>query len=105
MLVLLVGAATFVLWYVADRRAEMRTAPAPVATKSVGPVVTEPPPVQLGGLNEGKTIDFSSGKGVVSDTPEDRAAMEAALREIEEATRDIKFTAEPQPAPGEPKKP
>lgn len=104
LLVLFVGVVAFVLWYVADRRAEMRAAPA-TAPKSIGPVAAEPAPVQLGGPNEGKTIDFSSGQPVVTDSPEDRAALEAALKDIAEATRDVTFPAEPKAAPGEPRKP
>lgn len=115
LLALLLGAVAFVLWYVADRRAAMRAAPAAAEPKAVGPVAAEPPFVPLGGPNEGKTIDFSSGKPVVTDSPEDRAALEKALREIAEATRDVKFgpgatatppASTPAPAPAaEPKKP
>jgi uncharacterized membrane protein len=116
LLALLLGAVAFVLWYVADRRAARRAAPAATSPKVVGPLKAEPPFVPLGGANEGKTIDFSSGKPVVTDSPEDRAALEKALREIAEATRDVTFgpgakaapaTAAPAaPAPAaDPKKP
>lgn len=108
LLALLLGAVAFVLWYVADRRAARRAAPAAAERKAVGPLAAEPPFVPLGGPNEGKTIDFSSGRPVVTDSPEDRAALEKALREIAEATRDVKFGpgATPTPAPAaEPKKP
>ena len=104
LLVLLAGAVAFVLWYVIDRRAAMRAQPPPIATKAIGPVAADQPSVPLGGPNEGKTIDFSSGKPVVKDTPEDRAALEAGLREIEEATRNVTFSAEPK-AKTEPNKP
>lgn len=110
LLALLLGAVVFVLWYVADRRAEMRAAPVATTPKAVGPVAVEPAPVLLGGPNEGKTIDFSSGQPVVKDTPEDRAAIEAALKDIAEATRNVTFgpeTATPAKATPatEPKKP
>jgi hypothetical protein len=109
LLTLLLGAVVFVLWYVADRRAKMRAAPAAPATTKLPDPSAEPQPfVQLGGPNEGKTIDFSSGKPVISDSPEDRAAIEKALREIADATRDVTFTADPKtatPDPKEPKKP
>jgi len=100
LLALLVGAMVFVLWYVIDRRAKNRALP-PVASRTLAP---EPPaapaapqpdpgPVPLGGPNERKTIDFSSGQPVVKDTPEDRAALEAGLKDIAEATKDVTFEA------------
>ena len=103
LLVLLVGVMAFVLWYVRERRAALRAKPA--AEKSVGPVAATPPalapePVDLA-KHEAKTIDFSTGKPVVKDTPEDRAALEAGLKDIEEATRNVTFKAEKP----EPKKP
>jgi hypothetical protein len=42
-------------------------------------------------IEDGKTIDFSGGRAEVRDTPEDRAAMEHALREMEAAAKDITF--------------
>lgn len=112
LLALLLGAVAFVLWYVADRRAAMRAAPAATAPKAIGPVAAELPFVPLGGPNEGKTIDFSSGQPVVKDSPEDRAAMEKALKEIAEATQNVTFgpaATAPSPTPTtpatEPKKP
>lgn len=42
-------------------------------------------------IEDGKTIDFSGGRAEVRDTPEDRAALERAKREMEEAARDVKF--------------
>lgn len=105
LLVLLVSVMAFVLWYVRERRAELHARPA--AEKVVGPVVSTPAPaipapepVDLA-KHDAKTIDFSSGKPVVKDTPEDRAALQAGLKEIEEATRDVTFKAEKK----DPKKP
>lgn len=104
LLVLLVGVMAFVLWYVRQRRAELRARPA--AEKAVGPLVSAPAtapapePLDLT-KHEAKTIDFSGGKPVVKDTPEDRAALQAGLKDIEEATRDVTFKAEKK----EPKKP
>jgi len=43
LLALLIGAAAFVLWYVADRKAKMRAAPA-AAPKNVGPLAPADPP-------------------------------------------------------------
>lgn len=102
LLVLLVSVMAFVLWYVRERRAELRAQPAP--EKFVGPLVTAaPPPAAPIDLekHDAKTIDFSSGKPVVKDTPADRAALEQGLKDIEEATRNVTFEAQKTP----PKKP
>ena len=97
---LLIAAMIFVLWYVIDRRAKNRAAP-PVAARTLAP---EPPPAQpvaLGGENERKTIDFSTGQPVVKDSPEDKAVIDAALKEMAEATKEVTFEARPakQPEP------
>ncbi len=54
-----------------------------------------PPEVSI---EDGKTIDFSKGKAEVRNTAEDQAAMDAAVKEMEEATKDISFG----PAPKQP---
>lgn len=56
-------------------------------------------PVPLGGANERKTIDFSGGKAVVKDSPEDRAAIDAAVKDIREATAAVTFEARPKAPP------
>lgn len=117
LLGLLVTAAAFVLGYVIQRKAAMRAAPAPAA-RTVGPAAPgpvrpapatpagQPPLTELGGPNEGKTIDFSRGQPVVKDDPADRAALEAGLVEIKAATADVVFEApKPAPAPATPPKP
>ncbi|MCW5550433.1 MAG: hypothetical protein KIT44_15830 [Opitutaceae bacterium] len=62
------------------------------------PRETAEPPVAI---QDGKTIDFSSGRAEVRDTPEDRAAMEQALKEMEAAAKDVTFgpTRSPTPPP------
>ncbi|MDD2762986.1 MAG: hypothetical protein PHE83_03305 [Opitutaceae bacterium] len=58
--------------------------------------------------HDGQTIDFSSGRPVVKDTPGDRAATEKAVQEMEEAVKDITFNPSPPKAaeqkPAEPPK-
>ena len=96
LFVLLVGAIVFVSWYVIDRRAKNRAAP-PVTKRTLAP---EPPmagPVDLT-QHERKTIDFSSGQPVVKDSPEDRAAIDAALKDMAEAAKGVTFEAKPKPA-------
>lgn len=102
MLALLLGAVAFVLWYVAQRRAEMRADPSANLPRERGPVApTQQPYVDLK-TADAKTVDFSSGQPVVKDSPEDRAALQAGIKDIEEATKDIVFEAQKKP---EPKKP
>ncbi len=50
-------------------------------------------------IEDGKTIDFSQGKAEVRNTAEDQAAMEAALKEMEEASKDVTFGASPTKQP------
>lgn len=91
LLVLLVGAAAFVLWYVADRRSRQQAAPAP-QPQAVGPVATAATaePVDLTKV-DGKTIDFSSGQPVVKDSAEDAAAIAAAKKEMDAALAETSF--------------
>lgn len=56
-----------------------------------------PPPVVA--IEDGKTIDFSSGRAEVRDEAADRAAIEKAQREMDEATANVTF------APTKPKEP
>ncbi|HEY1794099.1 MAG TPA: hypothetical protein VGG34_14380 [Opitutaceae bacterium] len=46
---------------------------------------------------DGKTIDFSTGRPVVREDPADKAAVDAAVRDIDQAVKGVTFT--PQPAP------
>ena len=84
MLILLVlvaiGAAGGLSLWKARRDARQREAAAlPMAP---APVVA---------IQDGKTIDFSSGRAVVRDTAEDRAAIGAAIKEIDEAVKNVTF--------------
>ena len=101
LLALLVGAAAFVLWFVVQRRAALKSAPAAAGPRELGPVAPRPF-ADLGGKNEAKTIDFSSGQPVVKDSPEDRAALAQGLKEIEAAVKDVTFKAEPKKDPKRP---
>ena len=49
-------------------------------------------------IQDGKTIDFSGGSPVVKDGAADRAALAAALRDIDAATKTVTFPATAQPA-------
>jgi hypothetical protein len=68
-----------------------------------------PPPVDLL-EHDGKTIDFSSGKPEIKDTPEDRAAIAEAQKEMDAAARSMTFGPTPKkfelpPTPPAPPKP
>lgn len=51
-------------------------------------------------IQDGATIDFSIGAPVVRSQGADQAALEKALKEMAEATKDARFEAPPAPAPG-----
>lgn len=48
-------------------------------------------------IQDGKTIDFSDGTPTVRDSAADRAAMEAAVKEMDAASKDVSFPADPAP--------
>jgi hypothetical protein len=75
-----VALAAAAIWIYAARRQEARRDH------------VEPVPIQ-----EGKTIDFSGGSPVVKDDAANKARMEAALKEIDEASRTVTFSGEPTP--------
>lgn len=64
--------------------------PPPIAPATVPPPTPAQPRPEVA-IQEGKTIDFSSGKPEIRDTPEDRAALEKAKAEMDEATKDVVF--------------
>lgn len=55
------------------------------------PTATPPPPVAI---EDGKTIDFSSGRPVIQD---DTATLEQARRDMEAATANITFAPTMRP--------
>ncbi len=94
---LLVGLAAFVWWFVTNRGAKHQAVPLPAPKVTVTPA---PEPVDLT-QHERKTVDFSSGQPVVKDSAEDKAAIDAALKDMAEATKGVTFEA-PPPKPAEP---
>ncbi|HYP16687.1 MAG TPA: hypothetical protein VEQ65_05705 [Opitutus sp.] len=59
---------------------------------------SRPPPVTI---QDRKTIDFSSGKPVVKDNPAERALIDAAMKDIQDAAKNIHFAplVPPKPEP------
>ncbi len=97
LLALLLGMMGFVAWYVIARRAKMRATP---------PVAVQPPPpaapVDLT-QHDNQTIDLSSGRPVVKDSAEDRAALEQAKKDMAEAVKGVTFgppAGKAEPPPG-----
>ncbi len=44
-------------------------------------------------IEDGKTIDFSSGRPVIKDDPANKATLDAALKEMDEASKGVTFPA------------
>jgi hypothetical protein len=67
----------------------MTTATNSAMTASLAPASasTEPKPVVA--IQDSKTINFSSGQPMILDTDKDNAALAKALKEMEEATKDL----------------
>ena len=72
---------------------EWRTRPA-----KPGPPIT---------IQDGRTIDFSSGRAVVKDSAAEQAIIAAAVKEIDAAAHDVTFTpaAPPKAAASAPSTP
>ena len=81
---------------------------APVAKPASTPASVTPPlpgpagPVVRAGRNgdpvtiqDGKTIDMSSGRPVVRDDARSRAAIDKSVKEMEEAAKDVTFGPRP----------
>lgn len=47
-------------------------------------------------IQDGKAIDFSSGKPVVKDTAKEKASIDKAVKEMDEASQGVTFSS---PAP------
>lgn len=55
----------------------------------------KPPPASPVAIENGQTIDFSSGQAVVTETEEDKAALNKAKSEMDEATAEVTFQPKP----------
>lgn len=56
-------------------------------------------------IQDGKTIDYSSGKPVIKDTAKEKASIEKSVKEMEEAAKGVSFSSPQPPAKkAEPKK-
>jgi len=79
------------------------------AARVATPAVTRPAHAAAPGpevpIQDRKTIDFSSGRPVVKDSPQEQALIDAAVKEMDAATKDITFppTTGQKPPPPAPK--
>jgi hypothetical protein len=56
-------------------------------------------PMPLVAIQDGKTIDFSSGKPVVKNDEDEKAIIAAAVKEMDAASKGVIFSPTP-PSPG-----
>ncbi len=64
-----------------------------VSHRSGGRPAAAPVPIQ-----DGRTIDFSNGSPVVANSAADKAALDAGVKAIDEAEKNVTFPAQPTPA-------
>ena len=98
---LLVVALGVVLGYWYSHRSSSTTSP---AASKTNPALTPNPPTgpakvkQNVAIQDQKTIDFSNGKAVVKDSADDKAVIDKAVKEMDDATKDISFGPTTPPA-------
>ncbi|MGA2691965.1 MAG: hypothetical protein ABSF76_06330 [Opitutaceae bacterium] len=46
-------------------------------------------------IQDGKTLDFSGGSPVIRDSAADKAALDKAVKEMDEASKSVTFPADP----------
>jgi hypothetical protein len=112
-LALAVTAFVVVTAYLLRRKPSIETPPPPREVTAQPPSASpySPPPNQaappkpkpLVPIEDGKTIDFSSGNPVVKDSAAEKAIIEKSVKDMEAALRNVTFTL-PPPAPAAPPK-
>jgi hypothetical protein len=55
-------------------------------------------------IQDGKAIDFSSGKPVVKDTAKEKASIDKTVKEMDEAAKGVTFASPTPPKKADPKK-
>lgn len=78
--------------------------PSAKATPPMAPSAARPAPRPEVPIQDQKTIDFSSGQPVVKDSAQEKAIMASAVREINEAVKNVHFDP-PATKPAEKKNP
>ena len=65
--------------------------PASNAMAAVPAAQSAPAGATSGAIQDGKTIDFSSGKPVLKDSPEEKALIARSVKEMEAAAQQVTF--------------
>ena len=98
-----------VFWFVLSRARTQptltntpRPTSAPTAPARPAPPAAARPTVAI---QDGKTLDFSSGRPVLKDSAEEKAIIERSVREMNEAAAGVTFGPPAPPAAGPTKKP
>ena len=83
-----------VLWW-----RSQTTAPSPVGHPPGAQTAAPKPPITKAKpevpIEDGKTIDFSSGVPIVKDTATEKAAIDRAVKAMEDAAKDVTFGPPP----------
>lgn len=82
-------AVAFIVW---------KRQPPPPATMPAAQIAPAAPAREVA-IEDGKTIDFSKGAADIRSNPADQAAIDAALKEMQEATKNISFEAPAKATP------
>jgi hypothetical protein len=99
LLWLVLALALFAAAFLFRRQTPVRTVPAPAQTRTAPPplparnLAAPPAPKPILPLEDGKTIDFSSGVPIVKDEPAEKAAIEKGVKEMEAALQGVTFGA------------
>jgi len=101
------GVFWFVLSHARTAEPDTHTArpvptPAPAAPARPATPAAARPTVAI---QDGKTLDFSSGKPVLKDSADEKAIIERSVREMNEAAAGVTFGPAAPPAAGQTKKP
>lgn len=83
-------AVAFIVW---------KRQPPPAAPTPAAQFVPPPAAAKEVAIEDGKTIDFSRGSAEIRSNPADQAAIDAALKEMQEATKTISFEPPAKAAP------
>jgi hypothetical protein len=62
-------------------------------------------PQSVVAIQDGKTLDFSSGKPVLKDSADEKAIIEQSVKEMNEAAAGVTFGPAPKPPAPDPKRP
>lgn len=94
-----------VFWFLVKRARPQTIAPVPHPNALLAPSApsatsaTAKVPAVSVAIQDGKTLDFSSGKPVLKDSADEKAIIEQSVKEMNEAAAGVTFGPAPTPAP------